>query len=413
MDVKPGLFEKKENCCGCGACKNACPTGAIVMQPDEDGFLYPQINSAACINCGVCARVCFYQQTTELSPPQSVYAATCLHTEILQKSSSGGIFAVLAKAILADGGSVYGAAYTYNQEQGLYVSHIGIDSAEELWRLQGSKYVHSDIMLTYREAEQDLKAGRKVLFSGTPCQIDGLKGYLRKDYENLLTVDIVCHGVPGNKQFAEYIHYLEDKYKGEITGFQFRDKTKGWEDFFLRAEVRKKRKAVTRTEHWHFSAYYVHFLRADMYRKNCYSCKYAGINRCSDITLGDYWGIRKEHPELFVKEQWWERLYDGISCVLINSNRGRKILESVQSEIDCVGSTLEKVSRHNGQLREPAHLDCGRDKLLARWREGYSCIEKDLRQEMGLKYYKRRAVDLIRPEWKRVVKKTIRRLREK
>lgn len=405
MDGKMKILVNKENCCGCSACKNACPTKAISMTPDEDGFFYPQINSDVCINCGLCARVCSYQRTTELKMPQAAYAATCLDTKMLRRSSSGGIFAVLANAVLTDGGRIYGAAYNFNQEQGLYVSHIGIDSHEQLWRLQGSKYAQSDIALTYQEAERNLKSGRKVLFSGTPCQIDGLKGYLQKDYEHLLTVDIICHGVPSNKQFIDYVHHLEGKYRGKISKFQFRDKTKGWEDFFVRTELKRKRRTVTKTEHWHFSAFYVHFLKADMYRENCYSCKYAKERRCSDITLGDYWGIRKEHPELFVEERWWNRLYDGISCVLINSDRGRMMLEAVQKEIDCVDSTLEKVSKHNGQLREPAHHDGRREALLTRWREGYACVEKDLRKAMGFRYYVRRMVDLIRPEWKRTAKK--------
>lgn len=407
MDVKQRLFANKEDCCACGACKNVCPTNAISVLSDEDGFLYPSINGDICIDCGLCSRVCNYQQTSEMRTPQKVYAATSLNAETLSRSSSGGIFAVLADAVLSDGGKVYGAAYNYNKEQELYVSHIGIDSYEQLWRLQGSKYAHSDIGLTYQEVERDLKAGRKVLFSGTPCQIDGLKGYLRKDYERLLTVDIICHGVPSNRHFADYVLSLEGKYKGKVRSFQFRDKTKGWADFFVRAEVERGRRIVTRTEHWYFSAFYVHFLKADMYRANCYSCKYAEGRRCSDITLGDYWGIQREHPELFSEERWRERLYDGISCILINTDRGHKLFEAVQDEIDRVGSTLEKASRHNGQLRSPAHHNGSREELLACWREGYEYIEKDFRKEMGLRYYKRRMIDLIRPEWKRAVKKMI------
>ena len=403
----------KESCCGCGACKNACPASAILMIADEDGFLYPQINNDLCINCGLCESVCAYQKETALRMPQAAYAATCLDAEILRRSSSGGIFAVLANSILADGGKVYGAAYHYSEEQETYVAHIGIDSREHLWRLQGSKYAHSDIAQTYQEAEQDLKAGRKVLFSGTPCQIDGLKGYLRKDYENLLTVDIICHGVPSNKHLASYIRYLENKFKGKIVDFQLRDKSKGWEDFFVRAEVQTKQKKITKTEHWYSSAFYMHFLRAAMYRQNCYSCKYAEKRRCSDITLGDYWGIRKEHPELLVEDHWWKRLYKGISCILINTDRGHKMLETVRDEIDCVDTSLDKVSRYNGQLREPATYDGRRDALLARWRQGYAYVQNDFRATMGMAYYKRRIIDLIRPEWKYTLKRLIRELRKK
>lgn len=175
MNVKQKLFVNKKDCCGCGACKNICSSNAISMVQDEDGFLYPQIDGNLCIGCGVCEHVCSYQRSTELRMPQIVYAAASLNAEMLRKSSSGGIFSVLANEVLSDGGKVYGAAYIYNWERELYVSHIGIDSPEQLWRLQGSKYVHSDIALTYQEAEKDLKEGRKVLFSGTPCQIDGLK----------------------------------------------------------------------------------------------------------------------------------------------------------------------------------------------------------------------------------------------
>ncbi len=401
-----------ENCCGCGACRNACPNKAISMVPDANGFMYPSINLELCVRCGLCTRICAYKRVTEMKKPEASYVATNYSAETLQRSSSGGIFAALAKSVLIERGKVYGAAYV-RDEQGIYVAHVGIDSVNDLWRLQGSKYVQSDISLTYQEAEEDLKAGKKVLFSGTPCQIDGLKGYLRKDYDHLFTVDIVCHGVPSRKLFDSYVNFLEKKYGGKIEQLEFRDKTKGWEDYFLRIDLLKGKRFYTKWVRCRLSAYYESFLSASILRKTCYSCKYACDKRCSDITLGDYWGIKNEHSELFVEDKWWERLYEGISCVLINSERGGMMLDKVKDEIDFVNSSFEKVSRNNGQLKQPSCYNAKREVLLEQWENGYERIEKEFKRTMGFRYYKYKVIGIIKPEFKRKIRRLIRKIRKK
>ncbi|HAR87529.1 MAG TPA: coenzyme F420 hydrogenase, partial [Ruminococcaceae bacterium] len=200
----------------------------------------------------------------------------------------------------------------------LTVKHISVTDIAELPRLQGSKYVQSSIGFAYKEVKQYLLQGRKVLFSGTPCQIDALKGFLNKDYDNLILIDIICHGVPSQKMFNEYVDLLEDKTKMTIDELNFRDKKKGWDNFYLNITNSNKNKDIF----WELSSYYKFFVKGYIYRENCYSCKYATRKRISDITIGDYWGIRQQHPELFNDDKWFEYSYDGISCVMVNNEKG-------------------------------------------------------------------------------------------
>lgn len=355
------LFDNKVNCCACGACMNICPKGAITMIEDEYGFLYPEINKELCIKCGVCKKVCAYQNISPTKRPLKAFAAVNKNKEQLMKSASGGVFSALATNVLNKGGVAFGATLTFEDGHAI-PKHIAIDHVEQLPLLQGSKYVQSSIGDTYKQAKMYLQEGRLVLFSGTPCQIGGLYGYLGKDYENLITIDVICHGVPNAKMFDDYLQNERIKRKAQLViGYSFRDKKKGWgmngrldlqfadkkvKSFYIPARL---------------ASYNTLFLDGDTYRENCYSCKYAGALRPADLTIGDYWGIEIEHPELLKKKQYEERY--GISCILANTDKGIMVCEGINNQI-LAESTFEKVSNKNGQLKEPSRKSIKRDYVL-------------------------------------------------
>lgn len=224
------LFEDKSKCCCCSACYNICPQNAIFIKEDEHGYKYPQIDTSKCVKCGLCKRICPYQRKIESyknkekqEMQKESYAAQIINEEILNKSASGGIFAAIATEILNNDGIVYGCSLE-KKENKLEPKHIRIDNIENLYKIQGSKYVQSDIKDSLKMVKRDLDEGKIVVFSGTPCQIDGLKAFLKSDYEKLLTIDIICHGVPNARIFQDYIEFEGNKIEGNIIEFKFRDK---------------------------------------------------------------------------------------------------------------------------------------------------------------------------------------------
>ena len=219
----------KTNCCGCGACISACPRQALTLCEDENGFVYPELDASLCIHCDRCSKVCAYQKRMPRGSKKTTYAAYTEGIDI-RSSASGGIFAGLAKAVIEDGGIVFGSTLAYDNGC-LTVHHLSIKEPGELQKLQGSKYVQSSIGNTYEEAKNLLDRGETVLFSGTPCQIDGLYGFLGRDYERLYTIDIICHGVPSEKMFRDYLAFEERKQGGKIIDYRFRDKSQGWKLF--------------------------------------------------------------------------------------------------------------------------------------------------------------------------------------
>ena len=366
------LYEKKEDCCGCGACLNICPRNAITMKEDKCGYKYPVIDISKCIKCGQCKKVCAFQNRDETNKPIDCYAAVSKNKKQVMRSSSGGIFASLAAYIIDQGGIVYGAAYGENWK----VHHVAVESKKQLIDLQGSKYVHSDTENTFSIVKEQLKLGRLVLYSGTPCQIAGLQSFLGTDYDNLLTVDIVCHGVPSYKMFHDYLHLLEEKYGGTITSFSFRDKSKGW-GINGSIVINGKKRTI-----WGSSSSYFHyFLKGWIYRENCYKCKYACSNRPADITLGDYWGIEKHHPELLTKDGWDDT--KGISCIVINTDKGKKYLEDLP--ISLQRSNFAKISDKNTQLLRPCKKG-NRDEIIRIYKTGgRKEIDNYFRKSTGIK----------------------------
>ena len=370
------LAENKKDCCGCSACYNLCPQKAIEMIEDENGYIYPKINKDKCIECGLCKKRCIYHSNDKnLYEPIKTYAAISKDNEIIKKSSSGGIFASVAKRIIKEGGTVYGA--TLEKENGYFkIKHIRIDKEEDLYKLQGSKYVQSDVSQIYDPIKSDLINRKKVLFSGTPCQVDALRNYLKKEYENLLTIDIICHGVPNNKMFNEYIKILEHKEKKEIIDFNFRDKTKKNSlsysysySYYKGGNLKKKIKPSFK------SSYYQLFLDSVIYRESCYNCPYATKQRVGDITIGDYWKIEEEHPEFIRKQNIDTR--KGVSCIIVNTNKGQNMMLDLLEDIITLESRFDKIERHNAQLNHPSTIKKERKEILNLYNmKGYEGVNK-------------------------------------
>ena len=346
------LFKNKYQCCGCNACEMVCGKKAITMIEDEYGFRFPQIDTEKCVGCGSCQKVCCINNDVELCKPGTVYAASYKNKDISAKSASGGIFAALAKQVLTEGGIVFGSAYTKQFD----VEVISIEKIEDLPRLQGSKYVQSSMNSSFLKIKSELQAGRTVLFCGVPCQVEALKRFLGRSYENLLLVDIVCHGVPSNRMLKDYLAFLADKKQMEVQSIQFRTKTKGQNVYgeIAYRQVSHTGEIAYRQEPLisYKSSYYKLFLNCQTFRDSCYHCKFAGTKRPGDISLCDYWGIEDEHPD-FVKEVEKEGLA-GISAIMVNTNAGLAFFERLKQEFLLRESTVEQVAKHNPQLQVPS-----------------------------------------------------------
>lgn len=402
------MYRNKRDCSACSACLAACPKQAIRMEPDENGFLYPQIDGALCVGCGLCERVCAYQHGPRRASEKETYAAAAQDAD-LKQSASGGLFASLAQAVLVQGGVVVGCAM--EQEDGqLIARHVAVTELHDLPRLKGSKYVQSEIGTIYRDVREQLKAGKTVLFSGTPCQAAGLRGFLQKEYDNLFVVDIVCHGVPSLQFFRDYLRLTEKKTGGRIVDFRFRDKSTGWKlHGCMTVET-----ADDQTRAVYFepeeSSYYQMFLNSYTYRENCYTCPYAGENRPGDVTIGDFWCVDLVHPEVLTQQGGRFDAQEGVSCLIVNSVRGKALLARFGQGIARETSSYEQAAKYNAQLTRPSVLKEERAQVLALYREGgYAQVEnwyqkrlKKIRFVRGLRAaVPRWAKDLLRPMLKR------------
>lgn len=329
------------NCTGCHACEQTCPVKAITFSTNQEGFYYPIVLDN-CIDCGACIRKCHSANDGRVQSPLTGYAAYAKDNTILRKSSSGGVFAVIAAEFIKTGGVVFGCA----EDKPGNVHHIAIESVESIPLLQGSKYVESDLEGVYSQVETYLQKGTPVLFSGTPCQIAGVKGYIGNNANLLSTMDIVCHGVPSRKIYQDYLGWESIKQKKHIKKFVFRSKEKhGW-SLTYRMELTDPKGASAKEHMATMSPYYYHFLQGYNYRQSCYHCKYARKERCSDITLCDFWGIDSVAPEM--------NNFYGVSGVLVNNAKGKKLWESIQPEIVSKQVDVMEIVNHNGQLRSPS-----------------------------------------------------------
>ncbi len=342
----------KAMCTGCRACEMLCPAGAIRMIEDEEGFRFPQVNGDLCIDCGLCTRRCPQLNTLPESdrlPSPEVFAAYAKDGDTVMSSSSGGLFTVLAEQVLKEGGVVFGAAYMENFE----VCHVCVNRSEDLEKLRRSKYVASDPGDTFRQVKQFLTEGRKVLYVGSPCQIAGLKAFLNQNDDNLITIDLICHGTPSFKIFHKYLGWLSHKLGDDIEKVIFRSK-----QFKIghTAVIKTKRGKVYKCNYGN-DPYYFAFHSAQINRESCYQCRYANPQRIGDLTLGDYWGIETAHPEFASPK--------GVSLVLINTTKGSRAFHQTEEKLCFMSSTLEKAAKHNGNLNSPTTRSPARDRCYA------------------------------------------------
>lgn len=329
----PKLVEHNK-CTGCCACVNVCTHNAIYMVEDKEGFVYPQIDNVKCIECGLCEKTCPVINCTESVNTSNPKVYAVWHEIDRTLSSSGGAFSAFARFIISKGGIVYGATFDKN----MMLRHTGISSTEDLKKLRGSKYIQSNIKDTFKEVKKYLQEGKDVLYCGTPCQIAGLKSFLKKPYEKLLTLDLVCHGTPSQKIFDSYIDKLQKETNiGNIQEFIFR-RLKGWGYSPTVKLESGKEKGLYGTENLYMEA----FNASALLRESCYNCPFAKIPRQGDCTLADFWGIGR-HGVPFKHD-----VMQGVSLVLVNNDRGANALNQIQNSF-LVERSLEEalIENHN------------------------------------------------------------------
>ena len=309
-------FLEKKNCCGCSACASVCPCNAIAMNSDDEGFLYPVVDETVCIGCNKCVQSCPVINSSEKDGEKpSAYWAINADEKVRAESSSGGVFSVLAENTIKSGGIVFGAAMSDNCRS---VRHISVDSIDDLYKLRGSKYVQSDISDSYIFVKKYLDNGKTVLFSGTPCQIEGLLGFLGKNYDNLICVDLICHGVPSPKVWGKYVKFVEKKTTSETESVSFRSKRYGWHKYSLLFSFKDKTEKINILPD---DLFMKSFLSDICLRPSCYSCKFKKMSRKSDITLADFWGVERLIPEIDDDK--------GVSLVIVHSLKGENLFGTV------------------------------------------------------------------------------------
>ncbi len=325
-------------CNGCAACAAVCPKGAISMEPNNEGFLYPQINSELCVSCGLCEKRCPIIGKYELGVHDDIiYAVMNTDDSIRRLSSSGGVFRLLAERVLLEDGIVFGAKF----DEDFSVVHGCAEKLDDLEAFQGSKYVQSRIGNSYQRVKQCLESKRLVLFSGTPCQIAGLKSYLHQEHENLFCVDIVCHGVPSPKVWEKYCKENEETTGSKIQYVSFRDKSTGWRDYHVTFRFRND---TVITKHHSKDAMMKAFIQNICLRNSCYQCKFKGIARQSDITLADFWGIERILPHID------DDL--GTTLMISHTDKGGRLFNAIRPNV-----IYEKVDATNVLNLNPMMID--------------------------------------------------------
>ena len=359
-------IENNIHCCACGACKDICSRNAISLYVNEIGDFTPVVDESRCISCGACQAVCTCSVSIKRCTEQKkTYIAINQNRDLYDYSSSGGIFSAIAAKVIRNGGFVFGSAVVYENNT-IQVRHILVDNIADLRKIQGSKYVHSQTDSIFTQIRELLEKGQTVLFSGTSCQVAALQSYLKKDYEQLYTVDLVCHGVPEITRLQEYISFLENKYCCKIEDISFRRKLApgfyaNGESYIISLMCRDnisgelKERFVSKKA----SAYYLLFLHCAGYRQNCYSCLYAHVNKPADITLGDFRPNMQEAGSFSLSG---DKIY---SSVFVHTEKGHKLLETISDIQICGELNLEAMLKHHTRLQTPSKTTKYGSRLLA------------------------------------------------
>lgn len=391
----------KSNCCGCQACANVCPKQCISMKADAEGFLYPHVDKQACVNCNLCEKVCPILTKPTLYPILETYGAKHKSADVKLKSSSGGIFSALAEVILKERGVVFGAAFDENWN----VAHTYVENLRDLDKLRRSKYVQSNIGKTYQQTKDFLEQGRKVLFTGTPCQLAGLRNFLGKEYENLVTADIICHAVPSAAVWQKFLR--ENLDVAQLKAINFREKKIGWNNFYLSFLTRRglnahgeaktlaervlkgRRIAMIVRRNTFLNA----FLQELINRPSCHACHFKGCGHPADLTLGDLWG---KWPGVVTPE---DKKY-GASALLINTAKGQTYFGKISSSLICQKVDLQRVRKFNPALDVSTKPHAKRAEFFARYQtENVSKLIKELLPVRPL------LVQLVQPAAKRILPK--------
>lgn len=342
-----------EQCTGCAACYSSCSHGAISMVVAKDGFLRPVIDKEKCVDCGLCIATCPVNKPAPKTEPIGTYMAWTGNESQRIASSSGGVFPAIATAILQQGGVVFGAAY----DEHMNVRHSCIESIDELPLLQSSKYVQSDIHEAYRKTNAFLSQGRRVYFVGTPCQVAGLKNFLRKEYETLLTSDFVCHGCPSNDLFQKQIHAFEERYHSRVKNFSFRSKKRFGQGYDCEFLLDDNRRRFLNAE---LVPYFYGFWKNITLRDCCYQCQYATTGRVSDITLGDFWTVKRYHKGTKTSK--------GISLIMANTQKGEEILSAIP-ELVLIPESLDVAIKSQGHLHHSVKMPTSHQRFMNSYSE--------------------------------------------
>lgn len=362
----------KHLCCGCEACIQICPKRCISFDEDNEGFWYPSVDSDLCVECGLCERVCPMLNPRMPERPLKVYAAKNRNKKELITSSSGGLFVIIAQKVIRGGGVVFGARFDDNWN----VVHASTDSEDDLWKFMGSKYVQSRIGDCFKEAKEFLTSGRKVLFTGTSCQIAALKNFLRREYDNLITIDVICHGVPSPGIWRRYLKETCDV--NEVESISFRDKRLGWKNFSLTINLLKNTangspKIVSLSQIHRKSPYMQLFLRDLILRPSCFNCPAKGGRSGSDITIADFWGIELCHLEFDDKQ--------GVGLLIVNTELGERTVDF--TKLEYVESTIDEATVRNRSYYISKNEPPLRSKFYKMSRSSKKTLERLAEQLLG------------------------------
>ena len=375
----------KSKCTGCHSCFSVCPKQCIKMTEDQEGFLYPTIDEDKCVNCGLCEKACPIITPLEVTNKEAIaYSAISKDEDTRMKSSSGGIFTELAKRVIEKNGVVFGAGFDCEMN----VVHSYTTTKEGLEKFRGSKYVQSIIGDTYKQAKEFLDRGTLVYFSGTPCQIGGLYSYLNKEYDNLITQDIICHGVPSKKIWNKHLECRKKQIGADkVSSIAFKDKRTGWETYSVAIKFENGKEYASRSSKDNLMRAYLANL---CLRPSCYNCKFKTKNRQSDITLADLWGAKSITPQLYDNK--------GTSLVIIGSERGKMLFEEISNSLTYTEIDLDEAIKYNSSMIASPPMPKKRDSFML-------SVEKEDFDKVVERYCK----PTLKQRIKRLIKKILKR----